>query len=242
MDREHLLSAVLADDTRYGIYRHVAERPGETVSVAEVAARFRLHPNVARMHLGKLERAGFLVTSLRMKGTGGRPAKLYSLSGTVTTFAFPPRRYELLASLALAALAETGAPREVERICRAAGRAEGRRFLTANGLGRVAGRAAIVGSVRAIAETQGLLPEVYWQGDELRVDVHNCVFREATGGQADLACAMHRSYLEGVIEAVVDGSDSPRLAADGAPISCGGDACRLSCLPTGAGTGGLAAP
>jgi hypothetical protein len=50
MDRDHELSAVLADDTRYHIYRAVAERPGEDVTVADIAGRFGLHPNVARMH------------------------------------------------------------------------------------------------------------------------------------------------------------------------------------------------
>ena len=96
MDRDHELSAVLADDTRYRIYRAIAERPGEDVTVADIAERFDLHPNVARMHLSKLEQAGFLATDLRRTSGGGRPAKLYRLSDLVVTFGFPPRRYELL--------------------------------------------------------------------------------------------------------------------------------------------------
>ena len=101
MDRDHELSAVLADDTRYRIYRAIAERPGEDVTVADIAQRFDLHPNVARMHLSKLEQAGFLATGLRRTSGGGRPAKLYRLSELVVTFGFPPRRYELLSRLAL---------------------------------------------------------------------------------------------------------------------------------------------
>ena len=37
MDRDHELSAVLADDTRYHIYRWIAEQPGTDVTVADVA-------------------------------------------------------------------------------------------------------------------------------------------------------------------------------------------------------------
>ena len=98
MDRDHELSAVLADDTRYHIYRWVAERPGTDVTVADVAGEFGLHPNVARMHLAKLEQAGFLATGFRRAPGGGRPAKLYRLSDQVVTFGFPPRRYELLSA------------------------------------------------------------------------------------------------------------------------------------------------
>ena len=60
MDQEQRLTAVLADGTRYRIYRSIVERPGAEVTVADVAEQFGLHPNVARMHLGKLEQAGLL--------------------------------------------------------------------------------------------------------------------------------------------------------------------------------------
>ena len=105
---QHRLTAVLADGTRYGIYRSIVERPHDEVTVAAVATRFGLHPNVARMHLTKLAQAGLLATSLRKDGSGGRPARLYRLSDKVSSLTMPPRRYDLLADLALKALAETG--------------------------------------------------------------------------------------------------------------------------------------
>ena len=74
-DSDHEASVVLADETRYRIYRAIAEHPGEDVTVADIARRFGLHPNVARMHLGKLERGGFVTTGLRRSSGGGRPAK-----------------------------------------------------------------------------------------------------------------------------------------------------------------------
>ena len=127
MDRDHELSAVLADDTRYSIYRAVAEHPGADVTVVDVAEQFGLHPNVARMHLSKLEQAGFLVTDFRRTSGGGRPAKLYRLSEMVVTFGFPPRRYELLSAPRPRALAAGGTRDDAMRVCREAGAAEGRR-------------------------------------------------------------------------------------------------------------------
>ena len=104
-------------------------RPGTDVTVADVAEEFGLHPNVARMHLSKLEQAGFLATGFRRAAGGGRPAKLYRLSDKVVTFGFPPRRYELLSRLALDSLSAGGTRDDAMRACREAGVAEGRRAL-----------------------------------------------------------------------------------------------------------------
>jgi predicted ArsR family transcriptional regulator len=228
VDRDHELSAVLADDTRYHIYRAIAERPGEDVTVAAIAERFGLHPNVARMHLSKLEQAGFLATDFRRTAGGGRPAKLYRLSDLVVTFGFPPRRYELLARLALDALAAGGTRDDALRVCREAGAAEGRRALAGqDGAPRDATVAADL--VRRVAEDQGLLPEVSWEEDALAVVVHNCTFRELSGADPDLVCAMHRAFLEGVLEVVTAGLGRLRISPGDCRISCGGERCEMLC-------------
>ncbi len=204
MDRDHELSAVLADDTRYHIYRWIAEQPGTDVTVSDVADKFGLHPNVARMHLAKLEQAGFLTTGLRRAAAGGRPAKLYRLSDMVVTFGFPPRRYELLSRLALDALSAGGTRDDALRVCREAGTAEGRRAL-AGGPATPATGPRREPLVAAIAEEQGLLPEVEWRDGSLSVIVNNCSFRERSGADPDLVCAMHRAFLEGVLDVATSG-------------------------------------
>jgi len=228
VDRDHELSAVLADDTRYRIYRAIAERPGEDVTVADIARRFDLHPNVARMHLSKLEQAGFLATDLRRTSGGGRPAKLYRLSDLVVTFGFPPRRYELLSRLALGALAGGGAREDALRVCREAGAAEGRRAL-AGEAAAPGDRAAAAELVRQVAEDQGLLPEVGWKEQTLAVVVHNCTFRELSGADPDLICAMHRAFLAGVLEVVTAGLGPLHVSPDDCRISCGGERCEMLC-------------
>lgn len=228
MEREHLLSAVLADETRFGVYRFLAERPGEEFTVAEVAGRFGLHPNVARMHLGKLEQAGFVATGSRRGPSGGRPARLYRLADGARTFAFPPRRYDLLAELALGIVAVTAEPSTIVRLCREAGRRDGAAHAAERG-GRLRGVARLAAAVRSVAEAQGLLPDIAVDGDELRVDIRNCVFREPAVGHPELVCLMHRSYLTGLIEAL-RGSAAGGVTAQEASIGSGADRCRLVCL------------
>jgi len=234
MDREHELTVVLADGTRYRIYRFIAEHPSETVAVADIAQRFGLHPNVARMHLVKLENAGFLTTTTRKSQGGGRPAKLYSLSDQVSSFAFPPRHYELLSTLTLAVLASTEGIDDKARICREIGNQEGRKYLAGDGVGKERDIAAFVEAIRAASEDQGLLANITWQGSEILIDIHNCVFRELSGKNPETVCEMHRAFLEGVFEVITAGIGDMTFSSTGTSISCGSDCCHLTCaLATG---------
>lgn len=228
LDRDHELSAVLADETRYQIYRCIAERPRQDVTVAEIAELFHLHPNVARMHLAKLEQCELVATSFRRTSGGGRPAKLYRLSDKVVTFGFPPRRYELLARLALGSLAAGGSRGDVLRVCGEAGAGEARRALAGNGKG-AGGAIDVAELVRRITEEQGLFPEVLWEGEVLRVTLHNCAFGEAAGSDPDLVCPMHRAFLGGVLEVVTGGRGCLIVEPGSCRISSGDDRCELSC-------------
>ena len=202
------------------------------MTVADVAARFDLHPNVARMHLAKLEQAGFLATDFRRASGGGRPAKLYRLSDLVVTFGFPPRRYELLSQLALSSLAAGGTRDDAVRVCREAGAAEGRRRLSGDGRAPADGDEAAA-LVRIIADEQGLLPEVEWRDEALQVVVNNCTFREVSGADPDLVCAMHRAFLEGVLEVVTADLGELRIDPGDCRISCGGERCEMLCTFAG---------
>ncbi len=226
VDQEHRLTAVLADGTRFRIYRSIVERPGDAVTVADVAERFGLHPNVARMHLTKLEQAGLLATSLRKGASGGRPARLYSLSDKVASLSMPPRRYDLLSDLALKALAETGDLERVAAACRESGAEAARVYVAGHPERGRLGRDELVQAIREVGDEVGMLPEVSWEHSTLALDVRNCVFKELSSAQPDLVCVMHRAFLEGFIERLAGAGGEAAISASSA-ISRGDDRCRL---------------
>ncbi len=98
------VTAAFGDTTRRSIYLFV--RDGEGATAAEVAARFSLHPNVARHHLDKLAAGGYLEVALDHTGTGaGRPSKRYRRSRSVEPLTVPPRSDALVVGLLARALA-----------------------------------------------------------------------------------------------------------------------------------------
>jgi len=226
VDREQQLTSVLADGTRYRIYRSVVEHPESQVSVSEMAASFGLHPNVARMHLGKLEQAGLLTTTLRRQAGGGRPAKLYGLSDNVASFALPPRHYDLLSGLALTALAEAADIEAVKAVCHREGLEMGRARLAERGDQALDDPVELAGVMGELAEQFGMLPVVEFVDGELDIDVRNCVFKELSTARPDLVCAMHRAFLVGMIEALGGETIKAQLEAE-TSISHGDDRCRL---------------
>jgi len=180
------------------------------------------------MHLGKLEQAGLLVTTLRRDGGGGRPARLYRLADSVTTFAFPPRRYELLAALALDVLAEGQSEDQVRRVCRRAGlRAAGAYREERRIDGALEGH-SLAAAVQDVAEEQGLLPDVEWGDGALRIEIRNCVFREAAVDHPELSCVIHRAFVGGLLEGLAGDGRAGTLTGDGPSLGQGGRCCRLT--------------
>lgn len=98
---------VLSDSTRYYIYQYISKKHDD-VTVQEVADEFHIHPNVARLHLTKLEDVNMLVSETKKTGKGGRPSRLYRLSQDVIQLQFPFRDYQLLSQIALDTLLSLG--------------------------------------------------------------------------------------------------------------------------------------
>lgn len=64
MDQVLKITSVLADPTRYEIYQYIARKHQE-VTVQEIADAFHIHPNVARLHLTKLEDVNMIVSETK---------------------------------------------------------------------------------------------------------------------------------------------------------------------------------
>jgi predicted ArsR family transcriptional regulator len=214
----------LADPTRYGIYRSIVDAAGEPMTVLDVAQRFSLHPNVARMHLQKLVDVGLVQSDTRKSAGGGRPARIYRLGPTVTSIQFPPRDYQLLASLTLRVvddLAGDGAG-VLQRVGLEMGREEGRRALARDNVDPVAGppERTLESLVKTCADL-GLYPRIETSDNSVRVEIRNCVFRELSSQHPGLVCSMHTALLQGILEAYFGEVD---LVAEPA-ISSGNSSC-----------------
>jgi predicted ArsR family transcriptional regulator len=97
------ITSAFGDATRRHIYLFVKDREG--VTAAEVAARFELHPNVARHHLDKLAAGGYLDVTVAHIGSGaGRPSKRYRVSSHEPSLATPPPMDDLVVRLLARAL------------------------------------------------------------------------------------------------------------------------------------------
>src|SRR5574342_313388 len=107
MEQTLKITNVLSDPTRYYIYQYITKRHQE-VTVQEVADNFNIHPNVARLHLTKLEDVNMLSSETKKTGKGGRPSRLYRLSDDVIQLHFPYRDYMLLSKVAIETMISLG--------------------------------------------------------------------------------------------------------------------------------------
>jgi len=72
MEKTLKITNVLSDPTRYYIYQYITKRHSD-VTVQEIADTFEIHPNVARLHLTKLEDVNMLISET--KKTGQLPSR-----------------------------------------------------------------------------------------------------------------------------------------------------------------------
>ncbi len=221
--------AALGDPSRRALYDYV-HRQDHPVSREEAAGAVRISRKLAAFHLDKLVEAGLLgaryeAPSDRPRGRGRTP-KVYEPAGDGLSVTIPPRRYELIAHILAAAVAEH--PRDAARAAKREAREHGRRVgaqqaaerppaaqpsMTADRLDAAArslaaGRSTAVGrAVAALAEL-GFEPE---RGDG-RVLLHNCPFHALAAEHRELVCGLNHAFVAGLLEGVADGTDS-RLAA-----------------------------
>jgi len=202
-DEAQKLTSALADPTRFAIYQYVAGSK-ETLTVQEIAEHFSIHPNVARLHLSKLEDVDLLKSFPDKSGKGGRPCRLYALSDQVVSLQFPPRDYQLLAEIAIETLLSLGEAGE-------------------EGLIRMGHRMGVEMAKRAIAEkpfdpaatpledvlehihrlvlAQGLKPDINpVDPSTIRFRVYNCTFSEVAKRFPASVCKMHNAMLTGIFE------------------------------------------
>lgn len=202
------ITSVLSDPTRYYIYQFIVNNHRE-VTVLEIADKFEIHPNVARLHLSKLEDVKMIVSESKKTGKGGRPSRLYRLSDEVIQLHFPFRDYQLLAKISLQALSSLG--KQGNEALTQAGKAFGKELIqqklmfSSIPLNKLSFQDKI-GLLNEAAQTSGFTPEFHATEEDGKIilQVFNCPFKELAIADPDVICTMHNSFLMGMFESVFD--------------------------------------
>jgi len=206
MEQTLKITNVLSDPTRYYIYQYITKRHQE-VTVQEVAENFNIHPNVARLHLSKLEDVNMLISETKKTGKGGRPSRLYRLSEDVIQLHFPFRDYMLLAKVAIETMLTLG------ELGQQALYLTGKKFgsevieqeLSKKAYGDVLTFEQKLTILKSAATLAGFYPEFEVNGDQTKIffQIFNCPFKEVAEDHESV-CSMHHEFLKGMFEALFD--------------------------------------
>jgi len=222
MEQTLKITNVLADPTRYHIYQYIIKKHRE-VSVQEIADLFHIHPNVARLHLAKLEDAKLVTSELQKTGKGGRPGRQYRLADEVVQLNFPFRDYQLLAKIAIQAMAKLG--ENGKQALYETGKTFGKEFvknrLTSGQTIDQLSFSQKLDIIKDAAEAAGFFPSFHHnieEGKEIYLSIHNCPFKEVALLQSDIVCHTHTSFVQGMLEALFD--DAELIEKERMPMGC----------------------
>ncbi|ARK31427.1 helix-turn-helix transcriptional regulator [Halalkalibacter krulwichiae] len=196
------ITNVLSDPTRFSIYQYVSKHH-KNVTVQEIAEQFNIHPNVARLHLTKLEDVRMIVSETQKTGKGGRPSRFYALSNEVIQLQFPFRDYQRLAKMSIEALAEFGdiGTDAIKKIGYKYGRQSAEQYVQQFQFD--VSKATIqekVKMIEQVAINQGLNPEIVYneEMEQIEFSVYNCTFKELMNDYSMSLCSMHHELFKGI--------------------------------------------
>lgn len=194
---------VLADPTRYSIYQYLYSLH-DGVTVQDVADHFGIHPNVARLHLNKLEDVKLVQSKTEKASKSGRPGKVYKIADESISINFPPRDYKLLAEIALESIMSLGREGEtiLYKVSFQSGKEQAMNMIYNEHLDiETLSMEDKFPYIMKLASELGLNPDIESIDEySFRFRVFNCPFRELAANQY-LVCKMHHSILSGMFSA-----------------------------------------
>ncbi|WP_459499455.1 helix-turn-helix transcriptional regulator [Bacillus sp. C1] len=214
MEQALKITGVLSDPTRYYIYKYISQKHSY-VTVQEIADEFNIHPNVARLHLSKLEDVNMLKSETKKTGKGGRPSRLYVLSEDLIQLQFPFRDYQLLAKIAFNSLLNLGAA--AEQALYETGKQFGKELMEQHMQRLNVDEDSLtlehkVQIAKEALSTAGLSPtfELSTDGTQIFYDVYNCPFKEVAVHHPEQICNMHSDMMEGIFEIIFPNTELTR--------------------------------
>ena len=209
MEQTLKVTNVLSDPTRYNIYQYIIKERQE-VNVAEIAQKFDIHPNVARLHLSKLEDINMVKSYSKKTGKGGRPSRVYRLSDEVIELNFPHRDYKLLSHIALESFVGLGEPGKTALY--QTGKKYGMKVMEHYSRGPVTEELTIEQKIHILEDAGtmlGMYPKFLYDSEKnsIRFRISNCPFKEVATNNHTMVCNMHNAFLKGMFEVLFTNVD-----------------------------------
>ncbi len=208
MENTLKVTNVMSDPTRFYIYQYLVENH-QDVSVVDIGNTFDIHPNVARLHLSKLEEVGLVTSYLKKTGKGGRPGRRYQLSNEVIELNFPARDYKILSSIALEALMDLGDPGK--KALYETGKKYGKEAMrkSLNHLGEQSTTQDKIKLLENASRILGMYPDFEYDSNtnSISFSINNCPFKEIATNNHKMVCEMHRIFIKGMFEVLFTSID-----------------------------------
>jgi predicted ArsR family transcriptional regulator len=203
--QEARMHRALAEASRVRILELLREHG---MDVRELATAVGLHTNTIRSHLDVLSEAGLLRTRQAPQEGPGRPRVIYELA-LERELIEERGGYKLLARI-LASYLSASAP-DPGAAAEEAGRAWGS-YLSGppQPFAPLSSEAAIRRVVALFTEL-GFQPEAAGEGDQRRILLRRCPFREAAIANPEVVCALHLGLLRGALSELGAPVEATRL-------------------------------
>lgn len=205
------ITSTLADETRYSIYEYILKEK-KTVTVQNIADKFGIHPNVARLHLTKLSEINVITADFAKTGKGGRPGRVYKAAEKGVSLTFPRRDEDRLLKWTIQLIQELGhsALTKCQGISYQDGFQQMKAYLAAEQklshlvtfeqkLQLLTDNAALIGYFPHIQQTE--------QGKKMTFSIFNCPFQEQLNSHSEIVCTLHESYLKGQLDALFSSNE-----------------------------------
>ncbi|SER81081.1 metalloregulator ArsR/SmtB family transcription factor [Psychrobacillus sp. OK032] len=194
------ITNTLADETRYSIYQYIVKEKKQ-VSVLEIADQFGIHPNVARLHLTKLNDSKLVSSQLANNKKGGRPARVYFPAEDPIYLSFPKQENHLLLQWLLKLVDSMG--EEALRKAKEISYQHGRTIIK-----HVPSSTQTFESkmelFKEAANAIGYIPHITENEDKkvITFSIYNCPYKDQLHKYPALVCSLHESFLKGQFDAL----------------------------------------
>ncbi|MEK4386504.1 helix-turn-helix domain-containing protein [Solibacillus sp. FSL W7-1464] len=208
------ISSTFADETRFSIYEFMLQQK-QFLSVQEIAEQFKIHSNVARLHLTKLAEIGAISSEHLKTGKGGRPGRVYKAKQEGINLSIPRRDQSSLIKWSLELIHELGeaAISKAQEISYRDGKQS--MLEQMNSLKRKSPLTfdEKLAMLTKSATLIGYIPEVveHQQSKTIIFSLFNCPFQEQVTNYGEIVCQLHESYLYGQVDTLFNQNEITKM-------------------------------